>query len=443
MKLSLLFFIIVVVSSCHSKYQLHEHYLSDAYEKSIDTVVYVPYRKGDKWFYIDRRTKGPYAGHAKAFDEEYDRAYPYNKYYLARIQEEKLGNYIDTTGCKVLIDVDHDKLDYTIDDSIVTFRNQYNLSGGMHLNGDTIIPFKFKFIGPAINNRIILTYPNNTKCLINSNGNVLIDSATYLDVSHIFAYDKDSVITYGAEVNERVKYGLLDKDFNQITKPEYDNKCIFYNERGVVKQNDYYGYVEKDGNLVIQFEYTDARPFYNDIAIVAKDNNYGAIDKDGNIAIPFEFSNLGYQGFINNMSPFKKGGKWGIINQQGNVIIPSVYNYSNAFQYKYGLVAMQTNSGWGMIDSLGNEIVEFRYNTSSFDSPRCVTPNRIVVTTPDKSRGIINRKGKEITPIKYRSIGGGDGEDFFENGLIPVSFKEDGKYRKGYIDIWGKEYFED
>ena len=432
-----------LLTSCHNKYEIHKGYLSDAYEKSIDSAVFVPYRQGDKWFYVDRRTKGPYAGHAKAFEGEWDRVYTFNSNKLARIVDGDKGSFIDTKGKTVIPYYDDKKLGLNVYDGVVLMRDKENLKGGININGDTVISFKYKEIGVFIEGVAIVTYQNDNDGIISIKGKDLVDSLNYFDLNYNYYGDTSNIISYGVKVDEELRYGFLNRELKKITEATFEKEPFFLNKRGLVTLNNRIGYIDSKGNIIIPCIYDEAELFYNDQAVVAKENKYGTIDKSGKVVIPFKYDMLGGAGFENNIMPAKKEGRWGIINSQGKVLVDFIFDDANIFKYKYGLVAMKNSNGWGMIDTLGNEIVNFKFYTTYYKYPDCITPNRIVVEDGNTNKGIINRSGKLITPIKYRSIGGGDGEDFFENGLIPVSFKEDGKYRKGYIDIWGKEYFED
>ncbi len=446
MKLSLLFFIIVVVSSCHSKYQLHEHYLSDAYEKSIDTVVYAPYRKGDKWFYVDRRTKGPYAGHAKAFKGEWEEAYPFNSSNLAKVFSQGAWSFIDTTGKEVIETKVKEIFDWDFSEGVVSLPNEDNLWGCLNNLGDTLLPFKFTGIGTCRNNFIIATYGENTYALFNKEGEVLIDSGKYSYIAKLNLNDSNNVFSYGVFKKGKKKYGLLNNQLEPITEPKFDNIQSFHNERGAVYLDGKFGFINLDGKLIVKCIFNEAENYHNDFTVVAINEKYGTINKNGNISVPIKYNMIGMSGFQDDIIPAKRKGKWGIINSKGKIEVRFKYDLADFTNYKYGLIPVEKNGLIGMIDARGKEIITFReYESVLYFYPYTITPNRIVIKEKPKNGkyGLINRKNEAITPLKYSSIGKDDYFKVFENGLIPVGYYINGEYRKGYIDIWGKEYFED
>ncbi len=446
MKLSLLFFIIVVVSSCNSKYKIHQQYLSDSYEKSIDSAVFVPYRQGDKWFYVDRRTKGPYAGHAKAFENEYDAAYPFNPWFLAKIKNNGKWFFIDTVGNKI-IDTDlKNKLTWDFSEEIISYPNSEGKWGSVNINGDTIVPFKYKRIGHFKNEKALLQFEDNSLGIIDNRGVVLVDPGTYSYLEYPISEDDSSIRVYGVLEAKEVKYGFLNRNLKKITPPLYEKGLKFVNDIGVVKMNGKYGYVNFHGELVIPCIYEKAKPFYDKYAIVSDGSKYGIISKKGDTIGAFRFDYLSNSGFNENIMPAKANGYWGIINIQGKTVVDFQFEDSDILNYKYGLIAMKKNGKWGMIDSLGNVIINFEYDVEADKTPYCFTPNRIIIISKENKKGIINRKNEKITGIKYDIIEGIEYDYLHYYGLLRVVIHGKGlleKSKEGYIDIWGKEYFED
>ncbi len=437
MKLSLLFFIIVVVSSCNSKYQLHEHYLSDAYEKSIDTVVYVPYRKGDKWFYIDRRTKGPYAGHAKAFDGDWDRAYAFDNNRIAAVEKNGLRGFIDTTG-KIIIPVNFKSSVVDSKSQLIVLRNKFNTEGVLSIRGDTILPFNYQ--GVVIQGDKLKVYHNEeTFEVLNLKGDVLIELGELYYLGRHKKNDPSYIIEYGIKKEGETFYGFMDKDFTRITPPIFEGIPKFFNGRGVVRMKNRFGYVDSVGTVVIPCIYERAQLFFSETAVVYKYNKYGVIDKQGNVVISLEYDQLGLSGFMNGIIPAEKNSKWGVINREGKVLVDFIYDFADITNYKYGLIPVEKNGLSGVIDSIGNEIIKIMYSSEELREPYFLSPNRIIVTDlKSKKQGIVTRKNKQITPLKYSDVG-----YEIKNGLVSVVYYSNNERKTGYIDIWGKEYFED
>ncbi len=439
-------YLILVLNSCSNKYELHKQYLSDSYEKSIDTVVFVPYRKGDKWFYVDRRTKGPYAGHAQAFDGEWLRAYPFNAYHLAKVNKGNHWAFIDTMGKEIIRAQLSDNPNYNFSEGLIPICNSNNVWGRLNYHGDTVTPFKYYSVGRSINGKARVEFGENNCGLINSKDSLLIGPGQYREVMLLEAEDTTGFVVV-QDFNGKVS--LLNKEFKPISSPKITWIDDFREGRGQVRCNDkhgYNGYIDYSGNLIIQCKYLRARDFHSGIAIVVnpKTRMYGGVDKIGKVIIPFEYGFLGDNGIQFGVLPAEKKGKCGLLNAKGDVLVDFRYENANFFSYEYGLVAVKRNGKWGMIDSLGNTIIKFKYELSSeFSQIHAITPNRIKVENKERKQGLVNRKNEVIAPVKFGYIGDATFMETFEFGLLPIIIEVDGIDKEGYIDIWGKEYFED
>ncbi len=451
MKLSLLFFIIIVVSSCNSKYKIHQQYLSDSYEKSIDTVVFVPYRQGDKWFYVDRRTKGPYAGHAKAFEGEWSRAYPFNPYNLALVSKDGLYGYINKTG-KIVIPIiyNHSDPDKVSEGLIVltAAENGEYYKGAVNLKGDTTIPFKYMEVSKSVNNKLVARYSNKAVELLDTKGNILIDSGKYVNIAHD-VNAQDGVIV--ATLNKRA-HCFIDSSLKNKTDLDVEGFFRFRSNLAKTVKDNHFGYINSEGQTVIPFKYISASDFHRGVATVENEDWYcGVIDTTGNVVIPFVYSLLGKKGFEKGLIPAVKDENWGVINKKNEKVLNFIYEDMDIYYYKYGLFCVEHKQGWGMVDASGNFIIPPVYGDSPFP-PVAVTPSRIIVNKGQERWGIINRKNEIIAPLKYYSIGNDMNEllyrlrdelIFMKDGLIEVVTNTEEGMKEGYIDIWGKEYFED
>ena len=441
--------IIVLFSICFPQQNLEKIY-TDTYEKSIDTVVFVPYRKGDKWFFIDRRTKGPYAGHAKAFEGEWDKAIPFNQYYLAAVTLNGKTGFIDTTG-KVVIPVVYYKMTRNFKDGIASMDNEERISGVINLKGDTLFDFKYRSTSRPSDGLIILDCDKG-ESVGNNKGEILLKPGKYRNVNFIGLKGDCEYITFsvdspppGVEKWSAGFYmGYMDRKMNVIVPPKYHIVDDFWNGMGIVKYKRRCGYINRDGKEVIPLMYSTCYPFVDEFAVVEDTSwHYGIIDKEGETVIPFIYEELGISGFPHGWMPAKKNGFWGIINKKNKVLVDFKYDYCGSGTYINGLLTVEKNELWGMIDSTGKEIIPIKYGAGGI-SPKLISPNRIFVRDKETSLvGMINRKNEIIAPLKYSHIGG---DEAFHFGLIKVSVGSGSRYDPkniGYIDIWGKEYFEE
>lgn len=122
------------------------------------------------------------------------------------------------------------------------------------------------------------------------------------------------------------------------------------------------------------------------LAPVKYKGKYGFINTKGNWIIEPRFDSVGI--FYNGYADYYSQGKSGLINQDGEIIILAKYNFIGNVEYNLALVEINES-----------------YNFS-------------------------NLQDNLISDIDFYDVG-----DFSEN-LVPVQFKEDGKW--GYMDITGK-----
>ena len=147
----------------------------------------------------------------------------------------------------------------------------------------------------------------------------------------IWVYDNENVLAYVYEPTMRQiyklsggKFGLIDKNGNEVVAPIYDELSITSQEGIVkVKQNGKFGYIDFNGNNITEIKYDYAEDFSDGMALV---NIGGTLNKRGRIS----------------------GGKWGYINKGGNEIIK--VKYSNANPFSDGAATVFEDSYWYIID---------------------------------------------------------------------------------------------
>lgn len=132
--------------------------------------------------------------------------------------------------------------------------------------------------------------------------------------------------------------------------------------------------------------------------------------------------------------------KYGFIDENRKEITPIKYEYVYSFSNGLakvnigGNVIMFVNSDgerivnggkYGLIDKTGKEITPIKYDDISkvYDGLAEVKLNR--------KSGFVNKKGKEITPIKYDYV------NYFSDGVAAVNI---GASSSGYQTIWGGEW---
>lgn len=124
----------------------------------------------------------------------------------------------------------------------------------------------------------------DTWSIINLAGEV-VSPEKYADV----VYDEKRIMYR----NERLfvkktngKYVMLDKEFNQVGKQEFDDAKVFAaSEPTCVKVGDKWRYINKDGEFISDKEYENARPYSNGLAAVCFNELWGFMDQGESVVI--------------------------------------------------------------------------------------------------------------------------------------------------------------
>ena len=124
---------------------------------------------------------------------------------------------------------------------------------------------------------------------------------------------------------------------------------------------------------------------------------------------------------------------YGILHEDGSKM-PVSFEFSRIGEYSegYWLVSMDKKNGY--MDSLGKLVIPFTYDIAySFYNGVAIVAMVDYRLYPDIGlMGLIDKKGKAITPLKYSEISGS-----LETGLYTVHVKK----KVGTISNTGIEYF--
>ena len=166
--------------------------------------------------------------------------------------------------------------------------------------------------------------------------------------------------------------------------------------------------------------------------------------------------------------PYRKGDKWGYCDRNKNIVIDCIYDFADKFYEDRSWVLIREND-WYIIDKKGKRYAHYCLNTyfhhdgigfysEGLVSFRCdcewvcldkygkvpfPTDNYFyigpfkdgfahVTSVITHKVGLINRKGEEVIPCQFDTIG------YFIGGFAPV-IKSD---KKGYLDIFTSEIYE-
>lgn len=212
-----------------------------------------------------------------------------------------------------------------------------------------------------------------------------------------------------------------------------------------VVKDGMYGAVNHNGDITIPLQYNILEDDYKKDLLFAKYNGkYGYIDKTNKLIIPFKYDFT--SGFDENSDLAVVGlnGKYGFIDKKGEIKIPLIYDFAEPFYN--GVAAVVRKDKVGYIDTNGNTIIPFDFDVSytSFRYDNEFNLERkslslaynlkyggVGMVMQNGKFGIINSKGKKLTPFKYDSVSSAGGE-----GNFTVSIGN----QKLYLDKGGNEY---
>ena len=206
-----------------------------------------------------------------------------------------------------------------------------------------------------------------------------------------------------------------------------------------VGKNGKYGFIDRNGKTVIPLNYD--RPYHNHpysgfssgsfnqgLTLVNKNNSFGIINSKGDVVLDIEykkFTPIQSKFSATNYIKFSNTHYTGIINTKGKIIIPVKYNSVEFISEHLILAKESQDTHWAshhIYRLEGKKLLSRCYYKYPFGK------DGLAGITDDGKTGYINKQGKIVIPIQYRSGGP------FKQGLARVE-KRKGKH--GYIDVLG------
>lgn len=166
---------------------------------------------------------------------------------------------------------------------------------------------------------------------------------------------------------------------------------------------------------------------------VIENDRWGYIDQKGNIKIATQYYSAGI--FNEGLAPVRIEGTFGYINTNGEIVIPAAYDV--AYSFRNGVALVYVNGKAFLINTKGEIIFQHPYHHLTVADNQAL----VIAETYNGEKGLLNMKGKPITPMAYKSIG------TFNNGVAVVQGLNDNMvinktkgytYERGVIDSTGK-----
>ena len=269
--------------------------------------------------------------------------------------------------------------------------NRYNyfvlekdeLLGVIDRSGNTVIEAKYdNVVIPNPEKALYICYERETPKTLNDKQEELftnyqnVNPIRLQNITSDLMYEK-SVLTY----EQDGKYGLIDFNGKQITKPIYESiEGLPYKEGELlVKQNGKYGVINIRGKKLIDIE-------------------YDKISVDGYYTSENNYKYAGY--IISNTT--NEGYRYGYINYDGKLLLEPEYNelsrVIDILDDENAYILCAKNGQYGIMKN-NEELITNEYQSIEYDET-----NKLFTLEKSKKFGIANLDGNVIIPTEYSQI---------------------------------------
>lgn len=222
---------------------------------------------------------------------------------------------------------------------------------------------------------------NDTKVLNEKNTEIF---TKYADVEPIRLKNLQSDLMYEKSVlvyQSDNKYGLIDFEGKELTKPIYDEVSNLTYKEGemLVKQNDKYGVINIKGNILVPVEYDEifADKYYTEES---------------------SYKNAGYIVSVKT----DEGFRYGYIDVNGKKLLDTQYNevsrITDIEDPNNVFLLCAKNGQYGVYQN-EEELIPNEFQSITYDKP-----NKVFIVERSKVYGVRDTTGKEIIPVQYNQI---------------------------------------
>jgi hypothetical protein len=142
---------------------------------------------------------------------------------------------------------------------------------------------------------------------------------------------------------------------------------------------------------------------------------YGFIDESGEVVISLKSRQGGSASFEKGYARYQVDGKTVLIDHSGETYFKT--SKGNIQGYKFGLVSVfsgKSRTNWGWINTKDEVVIPLQY-----DYAVNFSDDGLAIVEKDGLKGVIDTTGKQITPMKYKSIYAHPSKDGFMMGVYP------------------------
>ncbi len=217
-----------------------------------------------------------------------------------------------------------------------------------------------------------------------------------------------------ASVKINKSFGYINKKFDFVIEPRFDNARDFSEGRALVMIDNKYGFIDKWGNAIIELQFDDAKDFSEGLAAVRVDDKWGFVDKNGKLVFDEIYESA--ESFKKGYAIIKKNDKYGFINKAGKVTAEPRFDYISPY---YGYPAAACTEGkYGFIDTSGNFLIEPKFDEAkSFEDGFGALGIDVSEANSEKKKyrwTFIDEKGDFLTDFIF------DGVDCFQGNLAVI-----------------------
>lgn len=227
-------------------------------------------------------------------------------------------------------------------------------------------------------------------------------------------------------------YGFIDKAGNEVIPLKYNGVPYSFSEGlAAVELNGKYGFIDTADKMIIPPVYDSVTPFSDGLASVSLNGKNSFIDKKGREVVARKYEDVG--AIAEGLAPTREAGRAGYVDKTGKIVIPLEYDYASPFSEGFALVEKGELQGY--IDRTGRAITPLKYEDDLCGIGNSLFAGGIAQVIVNRKYGFIDTKGREIIPPKYDKIWC---NAFRKDGFVGVMLNG----RKGFVDIYGNEYFD-
>jgi hypothetical protein len=159
------------------------------------------------------------------------------------------------------------------------------------------------------------------------------------------------VFASGAKVySENNKFGLQDKNGEQITDAQYTKLIRLGSEGWIAQRKGKYGLINSNGEILVPIKYRHVDRLTSKFVKLGNENDFAVYNEFGETIIPAEYSSISM--LFGGMFLTKKNYKYGIIDKNGKIVLENVFD--DIYMPSAHVMRIQYNGQWYEIEQIKN-----------------------------------------------------------------------------------------